>query len=289
MNALDIVVIALASGAAVTYTAPAAPPTPPTVALTATSVTDVTKSSAASITVSAPTPPPAIVVSVSPPTSSVQVSGSQAFVATLQNDSQNKGVNWSLLLSGAPCTANACGAVSPATSMSGVIVTYTAPASLPSGTLTLTATSIADATKSAAAAITVTGPAKIAVTVTPATSNVATGGVTQTFSASLQNDAQNQGVTWTLSGANCTGTGCGTVSPASTLSGAMVTYTSPASAATLGTVELTATSVADGTTSWSFSDNDQIFTAQDYASLVVAYHNGSAVHVADRTMDEIVA
>jgi hypothetical protein len=242
-----------ASGAAVMYTAPAAPPTPPTVTLTATSVTDVTKSSAATITVSATTPPPAIVVSVSPTMSSVQVSASQAFVATLQNDSQNKGVNWSLFLSGAPCTANACGAVSPATSMSGIIVTYTAPASLPSGTLALTATSIADATKSAVAAITVTGPAKIAVTVTPATSNVATGGVTQTFSASLQNDAQNQGVTWTLSGANCTGTGCGTVSPASTLSGAMVTYTSPASAATLGTVEITATSVSDGTVSASAS------------------------------------
>jgi hypothetical protein len=242
-----------ASGAPVMYTAPAAPPTPPTVTLTATSVTDITKSSAATITVSAPTPPPAIVVSVSPTMSIVQASASQPFVATLQNDSQNKGVNWSLFLSGATCTANTCGAISPATSMSGVIVTYTAPASLPSGALALTATSIADSTKSAAAAITVTGPPKIAVTVTPATSSVATGGVTQTFSASLQNDARNQGVTWTLSGANCTGTGCGTVSPATTVSGAMVTYASPASAATLGTVELTATSVSDSTVSASAS------------------------------------
>jgi hypothetical protein len=238
-----------ASGAAVTFTAPATPPTPPTVTLTATSVTNTNKSSAATITVSATTPPPAIVVSVSPTMVSVQVSASQTFAATLQNDAQNKGVNWSLFLSGAACTVSVCGVISPATSMSGANVTYTAPASVPSGTLTLTATSIADSTKSVAASISVTGPAKIAVTVTPATSNVATGGVAQTFSAGVQNDAQNKGITWTLSGANCAGATCGTVSPASTLSGAMVTYTSPASAATLGTIVLTAASVTDSTVS----------------------------------------
>ena len=231
-----------ASGAVVTYTAPAVVPNPANVTLSATSVADGTKSATATITITA-APASPIAVTLSQTTATVLVSGTTAFSATVTNDSQNKGVNWAL--SGAGCTANTCGTLSPATSLSGASVTYTAPASVPSGTLTLTATSIADSTKSAAAAITVTAPTKIAVTVTPASSNIATGGVTQTLTASVQNDSQNKGVTWTLSGTNCSGAGCGTVSPTSTASGAAVTYTSPAKASSAGTVTLTATSVSN--------------------------------------------
>jgi hydrophobe/amphiphile efflux-1 (HAE1) family protein len=39
--------------------------------------------------------------------------------------------------------------------------------------------------------------------------------------------------------------------------------------------------VADGTQSYSFTDNDQLFTADKYRPLVVAYNNGGAVRVAD--------
>jgi multidrug efflux pump len=39
--------------------------------------------------------------------------------------------------------------------------------------------------------------------------------------------------------------------------------------------------VANGTTSWSFSDNDQIFTADQYRPLIVAYHNGAPVRLGD--------
>jgi hypothetical protein len=176
----------------------------------------------------------------------VQVNATQTFAATLQNDAQNKRVNWTLSIAGTACTATTCGSVSPTTSTSGGSVTYTAPASVPAGAVALTATSIADSTKSAAAIITETPP-KIVVLVTPPTASLATGGVTQTFIATLQNDSQNKEVMWTLSGANCTGATCGTVSPASSLSGAMATYTSPPSAVSVGTVLLTATSVADST------------------------------------------
>jgi hypothetical protein len=232
------------SGTAITYTAPNTPPTPPTVTLTATSVSDGTKSSSVTITIAPP--PPAIAVTVSPPTPNVQVNATQTLAATLQNDSQNKGVNWTLSLAGAACTADTCGSVAPTMSTSGGSVTYTAPASVPAGAVALTATSIADSTKSAAAIITVTPP-KIAVMVIPPTASLATGGVTQTFTADLQNDSQNKGAIWTLSGANCTGATCGTVSPASSLSGAIATYTSPPSAVSVGTVLLTATSVANST------------------------------------------
>ncbi len=191
---------------------------------------------------SAPPPTP-IVVSVSPSIASVQVAQQANFTATVMNDSANKGVTWSL--SGSACAAATCGGIAPTSSASGTAVVYTAPTAVPSGTVTLTATAVSDSTKFGSAAITITGGPAITVSVSPATASLATGGVTQSFTAAVQNDSQNKGVTWTLAGANCSGATCGTVSPASTLSGAMVTYTSPASGATLGTVVLTATSVAD--------------------------------------------
>jgi multidrug efflux pump len=39
--------------------------------------------------------------------------------------------------------------------------------------------------------------------------------------------------------------------------------------------------VADGTMSWSFSDNDQIFTADQYRPLIVSYRNGAPVRLGD--------
>jgi multidrug efflux pump len=39
--------------------------------------------------------------------------------------------------------------------------------------------------------------------------------------------------------------------------------------------------VSNGTTSWSFSDNDQLFTADQYRPLIVAYRNGAPVRLGD--------
>ncbi|MGC1452010.1 MAG: multidrug efflux RND transporter permease subunit [Candidatus Sulfotelmatobacter sp.] len=39
--------------------------------------------------------------------------------------------------------------------------------------------------------------------------------------------------------------------------------------------------VSDGTTSYSFTDTDQLFTADQYRPLIVAYHNGAAVRLGD--------
>jgi multidrug efflux pump len=39
--------------------------------------------------------------------------------------------------------------------------------------------------------------------------------------------------------------------------------------------------VSNGMTSWSFSDNDQLFTADQYRPLIVAYHNGAPVRLGD--------
>jgi hypothetical protein len=69
-------------------------------------------------------------------------------------------------------------------------------------------------------------------------------GGTQNLTATVQNDVQNQGVTWKLSGAGCNGAACGNLSANA---GATVTYTAPASLPTPAAVTVTATSVADAT------------------------------------------
>jgi Putative Ig domain len=92
-----------------------------------------------------------------------------------------------------------------------------------------------------------TGGASIAVQITPASSSVDQG-QTLNFLATLSNDLRNQGVTWSLSGSNCTGitgkgtSGCGTLSNVST---STVTYTAPTGLSSSLTVTLTATSVAN--------------------------------------------
>jgi hypothetical protein len=235
------------SGAAIAYTAPTAVPSPASITLTATSVADGTKTATAAITVAASATP--IAVTLSKSTASVQVSGSTTFSANVANDSANKGVSWAL--SGAGCSGATCGAVTPATSASGVNVTYTAPASAPTPpTVTLTATSVSDGTKSASATITLTAapPPAITVTLSQTTAGVVVG-ATQNFTATVANDSANQGVTWTLSGAGCSGATCGTVAPAASASGVAVTYAAPVSVPVPPGVTLTATSVTDNTKS----------------------------------------
>src|SRR4029077_14784130 len=56
-----------------------------------------------------PPPPPgtAVSISISPTTSSIATNKTQDFTATVANDSQNKGVSWSL--TGTDCSGTACG------------------------------------------------------------------------------------------------------------------------------------------------------------------------------------
>src|SRR5436190_773895 len=237
-----ITLASTASGAATTYTAPSAVPSPAQVTINAISVADTTKSATATVTVLPP-----IAVSVSPPTANVTVNATQQFTATVTNDPSNKGVNWTLTQSGTPCSPG-CGAISPASTASGVAVTYTAPSAVPSpAQVTVTAISAADPTKSAVATVTVTVP--IAVSVSPATANV-TANTTQQFTATVTNDPSNKGVNWTLTqgGTPCSPV-CGTISPASTASGAATSYTAPSAVPTLAQVTVTSVSVADTTKS----------------------------------------
>jgi hypothetical protein len=186
--------------------------------------------------------PAEIVVSVSPTFSSLQTAQASEFTASVQNDTQNKGVAWILTRSGTPCSP-VCGTI--ASSISQAL--YSAPSTLAnSSSVNLTATSIADTTKSASAQITLSPPtpAAISVSVSPTTASVQLA-QRQQFTASVQNDVQNGGVTWTLtqSGVPCS-PACGSV-PAWTSNSAL--YIAPAIPANSPVVTLSATSVADNT------------------------------------------
>jgi hypothetical protein len=85
----------------------------------------------------------------------------------------------------------------------------------------------------------------ISVSVSPSLSSVQVG-QSSSFAASTQNDGLNKGVTWTLSGAGCSGATCGTLTNATATS---VAYTAPASVPAPATVSLLATSLADSTKS----------------------------------------
>ncbi len=129
-----------ASGVAVTYTAPASAPVPPTVTLTATSVADGTKTAAATITVTTPTGTVSS-VTLTPARGGLTLGQSLNFTATVTNDVGAAGVTW---------TAST-GTFSAQTTTTATYVAPTSP-----GSITVTATSIADGTKSAAATIGVT-------------------------------------------------------------------------------------------------------------------------------------
>ncbi len=110
-----------------------------------------------------PPPPPPVSVSVSPASANVPTGGTQQFTATVQNAS-NTAVTWFVndVQGGGPAM--------------GTITTgglYTAPASAPSGTVTVKATSNADPTKSGLAAVTVTEPP--GVSISPTTADVVFG------------------------------------------------------------------------------------------------------------------
>jgi hypothetical protein len=226
------------SGTAITYTAPATIPSPATVTLIATSVTDVSKSAAATITIAGAA---AISVGVSPTSAGVQApGGTKNFTATVGNDTQSRGVSWAL--SGGGCMGAACGRLSASTSASGTAITYTAPATVPSpATVTLKAASLTDTAKTASATITLSGGSSgsVSVAITPKR-----GGLTVSqnlnFTASVSNDVGGAGVTWSASGASCSGAACGTFKNVTATSATFVAGT------TKGLVNVTATSAADG-------------------------------------------
>ena len=185
------------------YTAPA---TSGTYTVTATSEANTAESASATVSV---TSAPVVAVSISPGSASLLTDGTQQFTANVTGTS-NTAVTWST--------------TGGSVSTGGL---YTAPAT--AGTYTVTATSQADTTKYASATVTVTSAPVVAVSISPSSASLLTGG-TQQFTATITGTS-NTAVTWSTTGGIVSSDGL---------------YTAPATA---GTYSVTATSQADTTKS----------------------------------------
>ena len=204
------------------YTAPNQVPNPSYLNVVAKSVSDPAKSGTAFVVVVGK-----ITVTVAPSSASVPPGGQQQFTATVTG-TQNQAVTWSV--SGPGCSGATCGSVS-----NGGL--YTAPPSPPTPpTVYVQATSQADSSKYGTATVTVANP--IYVVVSPPTATVTSGG-TQQFIATVTG-SDNKTVTWTVNGAGCNGSACGTIDQSGL-------YTAPVTIPNPPTVTVVATSQADNT------------------------------------------
>ena len=86
----------------------------------------------------------------------------------------------------------------------------------------------------------------ITVSVSPSAQTALDQGQTLAFNATVSNDVQSQGVKWSVSGAACSGSACGTLTNTTNTT---ATYNTPASVTSSLTVKVTATSIADTTKS----------------------------------------
>ena len=158
------------------------------------------------------------VVSLDKTTFNLNPSASTTLTATVTNFATDNKVNWTVSTGG--------GTETPTQTASGVATTYTAPAT--PGIYTVTAASNELSSSTASATVNVYTAAAVAVSVTPTTKTLITGG-TVTFAAIVTN-APSQAVTWTASSGTITSGGV---------------YTAPA---TPGTYTITATSIWPNTT-----------------------------------------
>ncbi|MFZ3189171.1 MAG: hypothetical protein WB523_03160 [Candidatus Sulfotelmatobacter sp.] len=216
------------------YTAPEQVTSNAVIMVAVNSKTEPTKASSATVTVLSAPIGAVAVLSITPTSASVPTAGMQLFTASVTGTS-NTAVTWGL--SGAGCSGSSCGTLS--TSSLSASAVYLAPSAAPSpASVNLIATSAVDPTKSASANLIIVPAPAIVVGVTPANVS-ATTGATQQFAASVTGTS-NTAVNWTVSGAGCSGTTCGTINSSGL-------YTAPFAVPSHGTVTATATSVADPT------------------------------------------
>jgi hypothetical protein len=237
-----------ASGVAALYSAPSSVPQGATVTLTARATTNpaALATAIANIVTAAP-----IVATFSPaPATTLTVGASTMLAATVANDPNNAGLDWT-----ATCgSIGACGSfnLSPAHTASGSPIVYTAPSSVPAGglvTLTAAPTSAspnAPANPAIAPFTIVTASPVITLTQPPPATLTAAARVSIT--ASVANDVNPGGVTWSIlpCGSTVPG-GCGWLAPIQTASGAATIYTAPPATVAGTSVTIVATSNADPT------------------------------------------
>jgi hypothetical protein len=219
------------------YTAPADLPISPTVQITATSNSDPTKFATAPLTITSD-----VAIALTPSAIGVELGATQPFRAAISsNGHPDTAIRWSI---SSPACPAACGALDANGN-------YTAPQFLPSpASVTVTAQSVADPSKQAFATVTITSNFSLQLS---APSSVSSGGSSVIAAMLTPVPGSNPSTTlsWTLSGAGCTGTSCGALAAVTTQalgSGAMstsATYTAPVTPPSPNTVTITVTPQAD--------------------------------------------
>jgi len=183
-------------------------------------------SNAATLTVAAAA---GVAVQVNPTSATVALGSTQQFAPTVSGSS-NTSVTWTV--SGAGCSGAACGTIS-----AGGL--YTSPASVPSPAIvSVIVTSVADPSKSASASVTLVAAAAVLLSISPASAAVPTAS-TDSFTATVTGTT-NTAVAWSLTGAGCSGSSCGSLATSSTAA----VYTAPVVAPSPPSVTVAATSMA---------------------------------------------
>jgi hypothetical protein len=220
-----------ASGAPIVYTAPATVPAGGLpVTITATSVDS--PAIATAIT-SITNPTLSVTISSPPPSSMAAGTTAPGVVATLQNDTMNKGVTWSAMCT--PATGSTCGSFSPTATTSGVATTYQAPSIIPintGGVVTIVATTVATPVATAMATVTITAANSVSINwtssaLTPPSTLLLSAEAT--VSATVTNDPTTgiNGVTWTATCTAGTGGDCGSFTTNPTANGLNTMYQAP--------------------------------------------------------------
>ncbi len=226
-----------AAGVPALYTAPAQVPIGSTVTLSASVTSDPSATSTAVATIYAPA---VSIAFASTPPASIQQGQQVTLSAQVTNDSTSAGLTWSVSCGSA--AAGACGSFS---STSGATTIYTAPDNTVGSPVTITAASVAVPSVTVTATITINPAPAISVAVAPAsfTLGAAHNGETANLIATVTGDSSDAGVDWSL---QCTSTlgNCGSLTPATSASGAVITYKAPPTVPTGGTVIITATARA---------------------------------------------
>ncbi len=175
-------------------------------------------------------PPPHITVQIAPPIATVLLGEPQTFLAVVTNTT-NTSVTWSV--NGIPGGNAAVGTIDA----NGA---YKAPQILPvPASVSLTATSVADPSKSGVATIDVTSTFTLGIT----GSSFVDANNTATYVATLTptaNSNPSRIISWSVTGAGCSGAACGTISSSGV-------YSAPSIPPSPATVQIVATPQADPT------------------------------------------
>lgn len=218
------------------YTAPGDLPASASASVTATSVADPSKSATVTVSISSD-----IVVQILPSLAAVELGAIQAFGASVASSGHpDATLCWSI--SGAACP-NECGVIDTNGN-------FTAPQILPApASVTVTAQSVADPSKRASAAITVTSNFSLTITAPQSVPTSGTAAIVATFTPALDSNP-TETLTWSLSGAGCSGSSCGTLSTITTqfaknIASDSATYTAPSAAPIPNTVMVSVIPQAD--------------------------------------------